>query len=633
MANNPYVNKVQKADGTTIIDITPTTAVASDVSQGKYFFTASGELTLGTLSGGGGTAIIRDTTDSAGGTIREITTDEELYLTSLSATQNQTYTAPSGTAYDEVVVNVSASPNLQAKTNISPTTSSQTVTADNGYDGLSSVQINAMPTMTLPTSASSSATTGYTSKATISRSTSDQYINIPTGYNSAGAYYKINATPNGTVTAPSTISGSSATVSTGTNTLTLSKTVSVTPTVSTAGYVSSGTSGNSNVSLTASVTTQGAKTVTPSTSQQTAVSSGTYVTGNVVVSAMPIGTAGTPTATKGAVSNHSVSVTPSVTNTTGYITGSTKTGTAVTVTASELASGNKEITSNGTNIDVVGYSTVSVAVPSSARTCTITNSGDSNSLFVKYNNTNYYTANSTFTFSGGGTLYITCSYGNSNGISLNGDNVVSPTQVPVISYAFTLPDCDIEISFTKSVGTSAVAITAPYLNITSNGNYDVGSYGYAKVNVSGGSSGLEYEEGTWTPSSDVTRGTILFTNTHTKPPSIVILVDAYSENGSVTTANSDIAFVFVKIGDILGDSFPWYQTSETSRSNLLSYISQSTVTTSPTVGGYGNISDDVGSTDTYSSYYATSAGFYPYARSTTRYWRSGREYKWKAIWL
>ena len=48
------------------------------------------------------------------------------------------------------------------------------------------------------------------------------------------------------------------------------------------------------------------------------------------------GTAGTPTATKGTVSNHSVSVTPSVTNTTGYITGSTKTGTAVTVTASEL---------------------------------------------------------------------------------------------------------------------------------------------------------------------------------------------------------------------------------------------------------------------------------------------------------
>lgn len=53
MANNPYVNKVQKADGTTIIDISDTTAVASDVSNGKYFYTASGQKVQGTASGGG----------------------------------------------------------------------------------------------------------------------------------------------------------------------------------------------------------------------------------------------------------------------------------------------------------------------------------------------------------------------------------------------------------------------------------------------------------------------------------------------------------------------------------------------------------------------------------------------------
>lgn len=74
------------------------------------------------------------------------------------------------------------------------------------------------------------------------------------------------------------------------------------------------------------------------------------------------GTAGTPTAAKGTVTNHSVSITPSVTNTTGYITGGTKTGTAVTVTASELASGSKNITENASNIDVVGYSKVNVSV-------------------------------------------------------------------------------------------------------------------------------------------------------------------------------------------------------------------------------------------------------------------------------
>lgn len=91
---------------------------------------------------------------------------------------------------------------------------------------------------------------------------------------------------------------------------------------------------------------------------------------------VPSGTAGTPTASKGTVSNHAITVTPSVTNSTGWITGSTKTGTAVTVTASELASGNKSISDNGSNIDVVGYATVSVSVP----TVTITQSGSNLSI-------------------------------------------------------------------------------------------------------------------------------------------------------------------------------------------------------------------------------------------------------------
>ena len=84
-----------------------------------------------------------------------------------------------------------------------------------------------------------------------------------------------------------------------------------------------------------------------------------------VTVAIPAGTEGTRTATKGTVSNHSISVTPSVTNSAGVIAGGTHTGTAVTVSVSELESGNKEISANGTNISVSGYSTVSVAVPSS----------------------------------------------------------------------------------------------------------------------------------------------------------------------------------------------------------------------------------------------------------------------------
>ena len=74
------------------------------------------------------------------------------------------------------------------------------------------------------------------------------------------------------------------------------------------------------------------------------------------------GSAGTPTATKGTVSNHSISVTPSVTNTTGYISGGTKTGTAVTVSASELVSGSQTVTDNGT-VNCTNLASVVVAIP------------------------------------------------------------------------------------------------------------------------------------------------------------------------------------------------------------------------------------------------------------------------------
>lgn len=79
--------------------------------------------------------------------------------------------------------------------------------------------------------------------------------------------------------------------------------------------------------------------------------------------AVASGTAGTPTATKGTVSNHSISVTPSVTNTSGYISGGTINGTAVTVSASELVSGSETKTANGT-YDVTNLAELVVNVAS-----------------------------------------------------------------------------------------------------------------------------------------------------------------------------------------------------------------------------------------------------------------------------
>lgn len=147
-----------------------------------------------------------------------------------------------------------------------------------------------------------------------------------------------------------------------------------------------------------SIGTIPASTVTPTESEQTAVAAGKYTLGAIKVGAVSstyigsevpqrdetdlsvsgatvtvpsgyyaeaetasvaTGTAGTPSASKGTVSNHSVSVTPSVTNVTGYITGGTKTGTAVTVSASELVSGTYSVTAAGTT-SVTNYANISV---------------------------------------------------------------------------------------------------------------------------------------------------------------------------------------------------------------------------------------------------------------------------------
>lgn len=236
-----------------------------------------------------------------------------------------------------------------------------TITPSTGYAGISEVEVTIEPI-----------DTDYVGSG-IARNDSDDLTASGATITAPAGYYENDATKtiaSGSAATPATTITANPSISVGNDgsiTASVSATQSVTPSV-TAGYVSSGTAGTITVSGSGSsqLSTQAGTTITPTTSQQTAVAAGKFTTGAVIVDAMPSGTAGTPTATKGTVSNHSVSVTPSVTNTTGYITGGTKTGTAVTVSASELVSGTKSITSNGTGIDVTDYAEVDVNVSGGA---------------------------------------------------------------------------------------------------------------------------------------------------------------------------------------------------------------------------------------------------------------------------
>lgn len=249
------------------------------------------------------------------------------------------------------------------------------------------------------------------------------------------------------------------------------------------------------------------KTYTPTTSQQTeSVSADSGYDGldtvSITVNAMPSGTAGTPTATKGSVSNHSISVTPSVTNTSGYITGSTKTGTAVTVSASELVSGSETKTANGT--------------------------------------------------------------------------------------------------------------------------YDVTNLAELVVNVSGGGgSGLVYESGTYSPSADIARPTISFSNSHSTRPFAVVIAQT---SGTVTSQNSNLFYAIFSWYDAYGTTLTYGSTTAYAR-NAFGYRTSS----SATWNGYTQTAL-TGTATGAVEYNLTASAFYPYTGSSSRYWRKNNTYKWIAVW-
>lgn len=163
----------------------------------------------------------------------------------------------------------------QAATTIAPTETAQDAVAAGVYT-TGKVTVGAI--------SSTYVGSGITRRDDTDLTASGATVTVPAGYYAAQETKSISS---GIATAPTSISGTAATVSTGTNTLTLTKTVSVTPRITAAGYVSAGTAGNSSVSLTANVTTKAAATYNTSTTDQT-ISASQYLTGAQTIKAVTV---------------------------------------------------------------------------------------------------------------------------------------------------------------------------------------------------------------------------------------------------------------------------------------------------------------------------------------------------------
>ena len=118
------------------------------------------------------------------------------------------------------------------------------------------------------------------------------------------------------------------------------------------------------------------------------------------------------------------------------------------------------------------------------------------------------------------------------------------------------------------------------------------------TDVTSGGGGLEYEEGTWTPSEDVIEPTINFANTHSALPISIVMCDA---NGTTMAQYTNAVFMYTGLYDTFG-TVVTSGTDYYGRVNYMRYSSGATLST----GGF-SLTSMTGNTTTAVSYFVSSA--------------------------
>lgn len=191
------------------------------------------------------------------------------------------------------------------------------------------------------------------------------------------------------------------------------------------------------------------------------------------------------------------------------------------------------------------------------------------------------------------------------------------TGIDVASYAYV----DVAVPNSYAAGDEGKVVSNGALvaqssdSVTQNGTVDTTLINSLTVNVSGGSSGLAYETGTYTAESDG-NPTISFANAHASAPALVIFMDT----GAYVNQISGIAYAYIGF-DALFDS-GLNVSASVERPAMFGYGRiQSNGTTSFGGKAIGTVSDHV-----------TNTGFTPSFDSSSYTCKSGRTYKWIAIW-
>lgn len=137
-------------------------------------------------------------------------------------------------------------------------------------------------------------------------------------------------------------------------------------------------------------------------------------------------------------------------------------------------------------------------------------------------------------------------------------------------------------------------------------------------------SGLEYETGTYTPTSDVLANsvTISFTNTHSSAPMYIMLVDDATNQLAQDTGNSLVYFYYNNCDYALNAYYYSSNSTSTQAYGTWFYGYRGTATS-------GNITTSTNHLAGMPVFITSSSFSVPV---NTKYYRSGRHYKWMAIW-